>query len=51
MSKKKNKNSYPYSSYFEKEDRCPNCGSKLNIDKDLDDKDYCNNCRPKTNKK
>jgi hypothetical protein len=41
----KNKNSYPYSSYHENEDRCPTCLSKLNIDKDLDENDKCNNCR------
>lgn len=46
MSNKKNKNSTP-SSNFENQDRCPSCGSPCNVEKDLDDKDYCNNCRPK----
>lgn len=46
MSTKKNKNSIP-SCNFENQDRCPSCGSPCNIEKDLDDKDYCNNCRPK----
>ena len=39
-----NKNSSP-SSYHEAEDRCPTCGEPCNLDKDLDDKDFCNNCR------
>jgi hypothetical protein len=44
------KNSTP-SSEFEHEDRCPSCGSPCNILTDLDDKDYCNDCRVVGNKK
>ncbi len=40
----KNKNSSP-SSEFEKEDKCPSCGAKCNIHIDLDEKDFCNECR------
>jgi hypothetical protein len=32
---------------FEQKDRCPSCGSFCNIFEDLDEKDYCNDCRPK----
>lgn len=39
-------NSSP-TSEFEQKDRCPSCGSFCNIFKDLDEKDYCNDCRPK----
>lgn len=27
-------------------DQCPSCGSYCDIFQDLDDKDYCNDCRP-----
>ena len=47
---KQTKNSPP-SSEFEHEDRCPSCGSPCNIHTDLDDKDYCNDCRIMTNNK
>ena len=40
-----NKNHTP-TSYFEDRDRCPSCGSYCNVDIDLDENDYCNNCRP-----
>ena len=46
---KVNKNSFP-SSHFEHEDRCPNCGDPCDVEKDMDEKDYCNNCRPKKKK-
>jgi hypothetical protein len=39
------KNSTP-SSHWESEDRCPSCGEPCDVSKDLDDKDYCNICRP-----
>ena len=42
----KTKNSPP-SSHFAPEDRCPNCGSLCDVEKDMDEKDYCNDCRPK----
>jgi hypothetical protein len=29
-------------------DQCPSCGSFCDISKDLDDQDYCNDCRPET---
>lgn len=29
-------------------DNCPSCGSYCNLKKDLDDMDYCNDCRPVT---
>lgn len=28
--------------------QCPSCGSYCNLKKDLDDMDYCNDCRPVT---
>jgi hypothetical protein len=28
--------------------QCPSCGSHCNLKKDLDDRDYCNDCRPDT---
>lgn len=43
MSKTKNS---PPSSHHAPVDRCPSCGRPCNIEKDLDDKDYCNDCRP-----
>lgn len=33
------------SSYHEAKDRCPSCGSYVNIDTDLDENDFCNECR------
>lgn len=39
-----NMNGIP-TSYHEIVDRCPNCGDPINLDTDLDDEDYCNNCR------
>lgn len=42
------KNHFP-TSYHEAADRCPSCGKECNIDLDLDEHDYCNNCRPKSN--
>jgi len=44
-----NRNSTP-SNYHEERDRCPSCGSYCNLDTDLDDKDQCNNCRPRITK-
>lgn len=44
IGKSKNKNSPP-SSEFEQKDRCPSCGSYCNVFTDLDEKDYCNECR------
>lgn len=41
-----NLNNIPTSNFDEK-DRCPGCGDACNIFTDLDDHDYCNNCRPK----
>jgi hypothetical protein len=49
MSKKKTKNSPP-SSHHGPVDRCPSCGNPCDIEKDLDDKDYCNDCRPSPSK-
>lgn len=43
-----NLNNIP-TSYHESEDRCPSCAKKVNVDQDLDKKDYCNNCRDKSN--
>lgn len=40
-----NKNTYPYSSYHEVEDRCPTCSCKVNLDFDMDDMGNCKNCR------
>lgn len=28
--------------------QCPSCGNYCNLKKDLDEKDYCNDCRPST---
>lgn len=33
------------SSYHEAKDRCPSCGVYVNIDTDLDENDFCNECR------
>lgn len=41
----KTKNSTP-TSEWEAQDKCPSCGVPCNIFTDLDDKDYCNDCRP-----
>ena len=49
MKKGKTKNSPP-SSHFEPEDRCANCGSPCDVEKDIDEKDFCNDCRPKGKK-
>lgn len=46
----KTKNSIP-SSHFAPEDICASCGSPCDIEKDVDDKDYCNDCRPKEMKR
>lgn len=43
------KNSAP-TSEWEQADRCPSCGSYCDIFKDLDDQDYCNDCRPESSK-
>ena len=51
MSNNKQSKNSPPSSEFEHEDRCPSCGSPCNIHTDLDDKDYCNDCRIMTNNK
>ena len=51
MSNNKQTKNSPPSSEFEHEDRCPSCGSPCNIHTDLDDKDYCNDCRIMTNNK
>ena len=51
MSNNKQTKNSPPSSEFEHEDRCPSCGSPCNIHTDLDDKDYCNDCRVVSNKK
>ena len=40
-----NKNTYPYSSYHEAEDRCPTCSFSVNIDIDMDEMGTCKNCR------
>lgn len=48
MSKKTHTKNSPPSSQHEAEDRCPSCGSPCDIEKDLDDKDYCNDCRPES---
>jgi C4-type Zn-finger protein len=45
MNNNKQTKNNPPSSEFEHEDRCPSCGSPCNIHTDLDDKDYCNDCR------
>lgn len=39
------KNNIPTSEFMQ-EDKCPSCGSKCNIFTDLDEQDYCNDCRP-----
>jgi len=39
------KNNTP-TSIFEYQDKCPSCGSFCNIEQDLDDNDFCNDCRP-----
>ena len=51
MSNNKQTKNSPPSSEFEHEDRCSSCGSPCNIHTDLDDKDYCNDCRIMTNNK
>ncbi len=38
-------NSTPTSEWQAK-DTCPNCGSPCDIYQDLDEKDFCNDCRP-----
>lgn len=43
------KNSIPSSEHAQL-DQCPSCGSFCDIFKDLDDQDYCNDCRPETPK-
>ncbi len=43
--KTKKKNSKP-SSYFAAYDKCPSCGTPCHVEKDLDEYDYCNICRP-----
>lgn len=47
---KQSKNSPP-SSEFEHKDRCPSCGSPCNLFTDLDENDYCNDCRAVSNNK
>ena len=51
MSNNKQSKNSPPSSEFEHQDRCPSCGSPCNIFTDLDDKDYCNDCRVVINNK
>lgn len=38
-------NSTPTSEWQAK-DTCPSCGSPCDIYQDLDEKDFCNDCRP-----
>jgi hypothetical protein len=49
MSRKKTKNSTP-SHHHEPEDRCASCGSPCDIEKDVDENDHCNDCRPSPSK-
>ena len=41
------KNSWPSSAHAQA-DQCPSCGSFCNILRDLDEQDYCNDCRPES---
>lgn len=44
------KKNHPASSEFEASDKCPSCGAECNVLLDLDEQDYCNECREEEKK-